>query len=123
MYADHENARVQLTWRTKDGRRGIDVNTFEFATGRTPLHYAVIHAGAHQEKTDPWINIMRTLIERHAGLNMQDRQGHTPLDYAIANENALVARYLVTHGAVVLDAGTLTIPYAQNFLRTHVFNI
>jgi len=109
--------QAALQWHTPDGHHGIDVNATRPGF-MSPLHYAIINAGTDQ--ISPWIRIVRTLIARHALVNTQDAQERTPLYYAIWHNNAVLARYLISHQAD--PCGISLSPEAEQFLQTQVYN-
>ena len=114
---------AELRWHAPDGRHGIDVNATT-ADLRSPLHYAVIYAGNDQDKNNPWIQVARTLIARHADLNAQDIHGNTPLHYAIQNKNSILLRYLVAHGVdmtIQNNGGTTAFQTDANFVMINLF--
>ena len=116
------NVQALLQWRTADGHHGIDINTTRPGS-LSPLHYAVINAG--NDQNSPWINVIRTLIARHANINTQDANGNTPLHHAIGNSNAILARYLITHGAdlsIKNNNGTMAFEVNANFVIHHLLD-
>ena len=71
---------------------GANIETRD-ETGRTALMAAVSRGRA---------DIVRLLLDRHANLNAQDREGDTPLIYSLMDRpHADIARLLVTRGANV----------------------
>ena len=67
--------------------KGTDVNTKDWASGKTPLHYA---AKIGQ------VDVAKLLIAKGAYVNVMDRDGVTPLREASGND---MAELLIVHGA------------------------
>ncbi len=97
-------------------KHGANVNEVCFATGKTPLGYAVTEASAGS------LDVVKLLLKCGADINKRDRFGNTPLTLACAagaNENLI--RFLMENGSdpLVLDGSrTSCLQYAlsqQNY--------
>lgn len=65
---------------------GADLNISD-ASGKTPLHYAVIESN---------IEIVNLLIENNANVNLTDNKNASPIVYAIFNQNTPITKQLLT---------------------------
>lgn len=61
-------------------------------TKKTPLHHAVI---------DGDLDCVKTVHYLFGGENAKDKEGFTPIDYAIDNKSQEKIKFLIAHGAVV----------------------
>jgi hypothetical protein len=71
-----------------------DINATD-VYGSTPLHWAL---GGHDLKDG---SVLRLMLERGAGINLQNQIGRTPLHYASVNGGLEFVRLLLEHGSDV----------------------
>ncbi len=67
--------------------------------GDTPLHTALFHRNPSEEPEV--LAIVQLLLQHHAHPNIQNKDGQTPLMFAVENEMELVIRLLLSEGATV----------------------
>ncbi|KAM5205775.1 LOW QUALITY PROTEIN: ankyrin repeat domain-containing protein 7 [Hipposideros larvatus] len=70
---------------------GVDPNLVDLV-GNTALHYAVCGRN---------VSLVRKLLEHHANLEAQNKDGYTPLLLAITENNAEIVEFLLKRGADV----------------------
>ncbi len=81
-------------------KAGAKPGVRNFAAGMAPLHLAVIYSGEFTNKSHDRLHIVSKLIELKVDVNVIDRGGITPLDYAVFFDvPAEVIKLLVKAGA------------------------
>lgn len=89
----------KLTMVTEALNSGANVNFVSPESRKTPLH--IITSAGRPADNAKLIPIVTLLLSRGANLNMQNRDGMTPLMYATASENAEIMKLLLDAGADV----------------------
>ena len=56
-----------------------------------------------ETRRQSFVLTLNYLLQNHAGLNVKDRDGLTPLHYAARNNNELAARRMLREWAIKLD--------------------
>jgi ankyrin repeat protein len=74
---------------------GADGNAGDYDTGRTPLHYAILHADENSEQ------FIRRLLKEGVNINAGAKNGSTALHFAASLGHLEIAKLLVESGAEI----------------------
>jgi ankyrin repeat protein/predicted DNA-binding WGR domain protein len=79
---------------------GGDLNAVD-ARGRTPLHYAFVKIGNpfNSSNIDPIETVSNIISREHVAVDVRDKWGNTPLNYAAQRGAVISALYLMNHEA------------------------
>lgn len=99
-------------------RHGANINFQDIQTGETAIHIAM-------HRNYLYLDLIKTLLEYKAELNIQDKYGETPLHIASKYRNSEFIKLLVEEGAYInikADHGRTPLHHAI-YLRRYLYEI